>query len=79
MLIELQCSLPYVRATILELHRRSHILPLVVRRVYKDAELKGYVIPKVTILSEQHGCSKTCIQGSFKHLEYAYAGNQRDL
>ena len=41
------CSLPYVRATILEIHRRSVVVPLLPHKVYRDVEFQGYHIPKV--------------------------------
>jgi len=44
--------LPYVEATILELHRYKTLGPLALaRRAFKDTEVGGYFIPKGTSVS----------------------------
>ena len=40
--------LPYVRATIMEIHRKSTIVPLLPHKVYKDTEFQEFLIPAVS-------------------------------
>src|SRR4051812_22251667 len=61
--------MPYFQATILETHRLGNVVPIPIPRVApKDWNLKGYTIPKGTIIISNHFSV---------HMEESYWGDPR--